>query len=90
MKNIGWQMFLALLIADIIAVVMLALTVKLKIVIIVGLLIFAVLAIVLFFNNRSREKGKKREEEAAAKIATLQDQVEVALSSKNNLNSSVH
>jgi hypothetical protein len=54
------------------------------------LLIFAVLAIVLFFNNRSREKGKKREEEAAAKIATLQDQVEVALSSKNNLNSSVH
>lgn len=89
MKNIGWQMFLALLIADIVAVVMLALTVKLKIVIIVGLLIFAVLAIVLFFNNRSREKGKKREE-AAAKIATLQDQVEVALSSKNNLNSSVH
>ncbi len=77
-------MFFALLIADLIALVMLALKVKqLKIVLIVGVIVFVVLAAVLFFNNRSREKSKKREAQAAAKIADLQDQVEVALNSKN-------
>ena len=84
MKNLGWQMFFALLIADVIAVVMFKLAVKLKIVLIVCAIVFVILAAVLFFSQNARERIKKREAKAVAKIADLQDQVEEALSKKNN------
>ena len=85
-------MFFALLLADVIGLVMLKLGVVLKIAIIICALVFAVIAAVMFFGHNSRERGRKREEQAAAKIADLQDQVETALSSKNNIgtSSSVH
>jgi len=79
MKNLGWQMFFALLLADIIGIIMLELTVPLKIILIVCGIIFVVLALILFFGHNSRERIKKREEKAVAKIADLQDQVEEAL-----------
>ncbi|MBR6292593.1 MAG: hypothetical protein IKR33_07315 [Bacteroidales bacterium] len=91
MKNMGWQFFFALLLADIIGIVMLALSVKLKIVLIVSAIIFVVLAVVLFFGSNARERIKKREQQAVAKIADLQDQVEEALNKKKNpTESSVH
>ncbi len=84
-------MFFALLIADIIAVVMFKLAVKLKIVLIVCAIVFVILAAVLFFSQNARDRLKKREQQAAAKIADLQDQVEVALNNKKNTtDSSVH
>ena len=91
MKNMGWQFFFALLLADVIGVIMLSLNVHLKTVLIVGAIIFVVLAMVLFFSNNSHERLKKREQQAVAKIADLQDQVEEALNSKKNPpESSVH
>ena len=91
MKNMGWQFFFALLLADIIGIVMLALSVKLKIVLFVSAIIFVVLAVVLFFGSNARERIKKREQQAVAKIADLQDQVEEALNKKKNpTESSVH
>ena len=91
MKNMGWQFVFALLLADIIGIVMLALLVKLKIVLIVSAIIFVVLAVVLFFGSNARERIKKREQQAVAKIADLQDQVEEALNKKKNpTESSVH
>ena len=90
MKNLGWQMFFALLIADVIAVVMFKLVVKLKIVLIVCAIVFVILAAVLFFSQNARERLKKREAQATAKIADLQDQVEEALNSKKKEDSSVH
>lgn len=85
-------MFFALLIADVIGIIMLELSVKLKIALIISAIIFVVLALVLFFGHNSRERGRKREAQAAAKIADLQDQVEEALNSKDRtpVNSSVH
>ena len=79
-------MFFALLIADVIALVMLILNhvKQLKIVLIVGAIVFVVLAAVLFFSQNARERIKKREAKAVAKIADLQDQVDEALSKKNN------
>ena len=91
MKNLGWQFFFALLIADVIGVIMLGLSVKLKIVLIVSAIVFVVLALVLFFGQNSRERIKKREQQAVAKIADLQDQVEEALNKKKTSSeSSVH
>lgn len=91
MKNLGWQFFFALLIADVIGVIMLGLSVKLKIVLIVSAIVFVVLALVLFFGQNSRERIKKREQQAVAKIADLQDQVEEALNKKKTTSeSSVH
>lgn len=75
MKNLGWQMFFALLLADAVAVVMFALHVNVKIVIIVSAVVFGILAAVMAASSSSREKGRRREAEAAAKIAELQDQV---------------
>lgn len=91
MKNLGWQFFFALLIADVIGVIMLGLSVKLKIVLIVSAIVFVVLALVLFFGQNSRERIKKREQQAVAKIADLQDQVEEVLNKKKTTSeSSVH
>ncbi len=75
MKNLGWQMFFALLLADAVAVVMFALHVNVKIVMIVSAVVFGILAVVMAASSSSREKGRRREAEAAAKIAELQDQV---------------
>jgi len=91
MKNLGWQMFFALLVADIIGIIMLKLAVSLSNIMIVCGIIFVILAIVLFFGHKSVERIKKREEKAVAKIADLQDQVEEALrvgenNKKNNSN----
>jgi hypothetical protein len=53
--------------------------------------VFVILAAVLFFSQNARDRLKKREQQAAAKIADLQDQVEVALNNKKNTtDSSVH
>ena len=93
MKNLGWQMFFSLLLADVIGVIMLELGAKLKLVLIIGAIIFVVLALVLFFGQNSRERIKKREQQAVAKSADLQDQVEEARNNnnkKNNIDSSVH
>jgi membrane protein implicated in regulation of membrane protease activity len=75
MKNLGWQLFLALLLADAVALLMLKLSVAVKVTLIVAVLVFVILSAVLFFANNARQRAKKREEEANAKIAELQDQV---------------
>ena len=91
MKNLGWQMFFALLLADVVGLIMIKLAVALKIILIVCAIVFVILAAVMFFSHNSRERVKKREQEAVAKIADLQDQVEEALNSKKQVvDSSVH
>lgn len=75
MKNLGWQLFFALLLADIVALAMLKLSVTPKITTIIALLVFVILAAVLFFGSQAHERAKKREAEANAKIAELQDQI---------------
>lgn len=84
MKNLGWHFFLALLIADILALLMIKLMVPLKSVLIVCGIVFVLLALVFFFGHNAQQRNRKREEQAAAKIADLQDQVEEALNSKKN------
>jgi small neutral amino acid transporter SnatA (MarC family) len=79
MKDFGWHMFCALLLADIIGLVMLKLNVGLKITLIVGGIVFVIIAVVMFIGKTSHQRMKKREAEAAAKIADLQDQVDGAL-----------
>ena len=76
MKNLGWYLFFALLLGDIVAVVMLRLGVTLKVVVTVAALVSAILAVVMFFAGNARQRSKKREQEAAAKLAELQEQVE--------------
>lgn len=83
MKNLGWQMFFALLLADLIGLVMLKLHVVMKTTLIVAVAVFIVIALVMFFGHTARQRLKKREKEAAAKIADLQDQVEEALKKKD-------
>ena len=75
MKNLGWNFFFSLLLADVVAVVMLKLTVPLKIVLTVSVLVFAILAVVIFFTNSGSRRAKRREEEATARIAELESQV---------------
>ena len=76
MKNLGWYLFFALLLGDVVALVMLKLSVRLGIVVTIGGLVFAILAAVLFFGGNARERSRKREQQAAAKIAELQEQVD--------------
>lgn len=76
MKNLGWNFFFSLLLADVVAVVMLKLTVPLKIVLTVSVLVFAILAMVIFFTNSGSRRAKRREEEATARIAELESQVQ--------------
>ena len=75
MKNLGWNFFFSLLLADVVAVVMLKLTVPLKIVLTVSVLVFAILAVVIFFTNSGSRRAKRREEVATARIAELESQV---------------
>ena len=84
MKNLGWQLFIALLLADIIAFLMLKLMVRLQTVLIIGGIVFVILSLVFFFGQNARQRIKKREEQAVAKIADLQDQVEAAIHKKEN------
>ena len=76
MKNLGWYLFFALLLGDIVAVVMLRLGVTLKVVVTVAALVSAILAVVMFFAGNAHQRSKKREQEAAAKLAAFQEQVE--------------
>lgn len=76
MKNLGWTLFLALLLGDVVALVMLRLGVTLKVVVTVAGLVAVILAAVMFFAGNARQRSKKREQEAAAKLAELQEQVE--------------
>ena len=78
MKNLGWQMFFALLLADVVAVIMLKLAVAVKVVITVALVVFVIIAAVMALGHNSREKIRKREAEAAAKIADLRDKMNEA------------
>ncbi len=75
MKNLGWQLFWSLLLADAVALVMVKLSVAPRVIVIVAGLVFVILALVMFFTDRARQRGQKREEQANAKIAELQDQV---------------
>ena len=76
MKNLGWQLFFALLLADIVGIVMTKLHVEPKITLIVGGVVFIILVAVMFFSGNARERAKKREQQANAKIAELQEQVD--------------
>ena len=69
-------MFFALLLADIVGIVMMKLHVAPRITLIVGGLVFVILAVVLFFGGNARDRAQKREAEANAKIAELQEQVD--------------
>ena len=84
MKNLGWQMFFALLLADILGVIMLKLAVTLKIILIVCGIVFVILAATLFFGHKAKERIKKREAEATAIIAELQDKMDEVLRKKDN------
>lgn len=75
MKNLGWNLFFALLLGDVVAIVMLRLGVALGIVTTVSGLVFAILAIVLFFANNANSRAKRREEAASAKLAELESRV---------------
>lgn len=76
MKNLGWNLFFALALADVVAVVMLRLGVMMKIVFAVAGLVFAILAVVMSIAGHARSRAKKQEEKAKAELATLRSQVE--------------
>ncbi|MCR5445722.1 MAG: hypothetical protein K6E96_08645 [Bacteroidales bacterium] len=76
MKNLGWYLFFALLLGDLVAIAMLKLGVKLSVVVIIAGLVAAILALVLFFAGNARERSRKREQQTAAKLAELQEQVD--------------
>ena len=73
MKNLGWSLFWALLLGDVVAVAMLKLSIKLGTVITVAGLVFIILAAVMFFAGNARERSRKREQEATAKLAEMQE-----------------
>ena len=75
MKNLGWNFFFSLLLADVVAVVMVKLAVPLKIVLTVSVLVFAILAVVMLLSSNGSRRAKRREEEATARIAELENQV---------------
>lgn len=76
MKDLGWYLFLSLFLADIIAIIMIKLGIKLGAVIAIGAIVFIVLSAVMYFGDRARKRAEKREAEANAKIAELQEQVD--------------
>jgi Flp pilus assembly protein TadB len=75
MKNLGWQLFWALLLADAVALLMIRLAVGVKVTLIIAALIFVILAAVMFFGGQARQRIKKREEEAKARLAELKEKV---------------
>lgn len=76
MKKLGWYLFFALLLGDVVALVMLRLGVALKITLTVAGVVFVILALVLLFGGNARERSRKREQQTAAKLAELQEQVD--------------
>ena len=85
MKNIGWEMFFALLLGDVVGIVMLKLGVGLDVVLTVSGVVFAILAVVFVIGKHSRKRGEKREAQAAEKIAELQSQVEEAKKGRDGM-----
>lgn len=75
LKHLGWQSFLALLLADVVAVVMQMLGIGLKTTITVAALVFVILFIVMAFGLHTKLRGRQRVEAAVAKIAELESQV---------------
>lgn len=75
MKFTGWNMFLALLIANVMGAILTVLNMETKVIWIVGLIVFAIMAIVLAVASSRSARFAKREAEASAKIAELQDQI---------------
>lgn len=75
LRNLGWQAFFSLLLADVVGVVMLWLGIGLKITLWVGALVFAILLVVMAFGLHAKMSARKREEEHVAKIAELESQV---------------
>lgn len=78
MKNLGWYLFFALLLGDVVALVMLKLGVTLKIVVTVAGLVAAILAVVMFFAGNARERSRRREQQATAKLAELENKASEA------------
>ena len=71
----GWQMFFALLLADVVALVMVKMGVPhIRTVVLVSAVVFVILAAVMVIGSRSRDRIKKREEQATARIAELESQ----------------
>ena len=75
MKNLGWNFFWALLLADAVGLIMLKLSVRLDIVLTVAAVVFAILAVVMYFGGQARKRAEKREAEANAKLAELEGKV---------------
>lgn len=84
MKNLGWYLFFALLLGDVVAIVMLRLGVALGVVTTVAGLVFIILAIVMFFANNANRRAKKREQAASAKLAELENKVKTDESLKSD------
>lgn len=75
MKFTGWNMFLALLIANVMGAILTMLNMETKVIWIVGIIVFAIMAVVLAVASSRSAKFRQREAAAAAKIAELQDQM---------------
>lgn len=75
LKNLGWQSFFSLLLADVVAVVMLMLGIGLKTTIVVSALVFVILLVVTAFGLHTKLRARQREEQHVAKIAELESQV---------------
>ncbi len=76
LKNLGWQSFFSLLLADLVGIVMLWLGIKLKITLWVAALVFAILLVVMAFGLHAKLRARKREEAAVSRVAELQKQVD--------------
>ncbi len=60
LKNLGWQSFFSLLLADVVAV---------------SALVFVILLVVTAFGLHTKLRARQREEQHVAKIAELENQV---------------
>lgn len=76
LKNLGWQSFFSLLLADLVGVVMLWMGIGLKVTLWVASLVFVILLVVMAFGLHAKLRARKREEVAVSKAAELQEQVD--------------
>lgn len=84
MKKTGWYLFFSLLLANVLAYVMLKMTMELDKVVIVSGLLFVILAVVMLLAGSGRSKAKRREQEAAAQLAALEEKVKAQNDHRNS------